>query len=198
MAWKPDYITGVQLAAYVRAAADDAYVAGLATAASRAVDGACHRQFGQLAEPAVRYYPRAGVVYLPNRCRWLVRTEDFQDTTDMVVEVDGQAVAAGVDGYQLWPRNAAADGVPYTGITLATAPAGDVDATVRWGWSAVPAAVVQACYLQGNRWHVRRASPYGTAGSTQDGSTTSLTARLDPDVRGMLSAAGLIRLERAA
>lgn len=196
MAWQPDYITGTQLADYVKVASADSYVAGLATAASRAIDGATHRQFGQMDAPTELVYEACDAVYLEKRRRWLVRTEDFDTTAGMTVTIDGTAVDAGDDGYQLWPRNAAVLGQVYTGLTFCDRPSGDVAATVQWGWSAVPAAVVTAAYMQGNRWHIRRVSPYGVAGAVQDGSQTSLTARLDPDVRSVLAHAGLIRLER--
>ena len=53
------------------------------------------------------------------------------------------------------------------------------------GWSAVPAAVAQACALQTVRIHARRATPFGVAGSP-DGGIIRLLSRLDPDVELML------------
>lgn len=194
MAWKPDYITDEQLADYVRASSSDPYVAGNATAACRAVEGACHRQFGQLEVAAVRTY-ECGQAFRRRDGWWLLPIDDLQLTAGATVTVAGAAVAAGATGYRLWPRNAAADGVPYTGLLLYDRPTGDVDMLARWGWTSVPAAVPTACLMQGNRWHIRRESPYGIAGSVTEGSQVSLTARLDPDVRGILAAAGLIRME---
>lgn len=53
------------------------------------------------------------------------------------------------------------------------------------GWSAIPAAVAQACALQTVRIHARRATPFGVAGSP-DGGLLRLLSRLDPDVELML------------
>jgi hypothetical protein len=53
------------------------------------------------------------------------------------------------------------------------------------GWTAIPAAVSQACALQTVRIHARRATPFGVAGSP-DGGIIRLLSRLDPDVELML------------
>lgn len=192
MTWAPDYETEAVLADFVRTASDDPYIAGYGTAASRAVDEACNRQFGQMAAAATLTYDATRAAQLDNG-RWLLLVDDVQDLTGVTVTVDGTAVAAGVDGYQWWERNAAAFGVPYTGITLRDRPCGDVDVFAKFGWSAVPAPVPAAVRLQVNRWHIRRESPYGTAGSPSEGSEIRLAARLDPDVRAILSGAKLIR-----
>lgn len=186
MTWAPDYADAADLADFVRTASDNPYVGTYGTAAARAVDDFCNRQFGQLDAPATFTYDACNAAPLDNG-RWLLLIDDVQDITAATVTVDGAAVAAGADGYQWWERNAVAKGLPYTGITLADRPSGDVDVFARFGWSAVPAAVPGAVWLQVNRWHIRRESPYGTAGSPSEGSEVRLSARLDPDVRAMLS-----------
>lgn len=186
MPWQPDYVDDTELAAFVRAAADDTYVAGYGTAASRAIDDACNRQFGQLDVAAQFLYPERFAVWMPDLCRWLVFIDDVQDTTGAAVTVDGDALAEGDDGWQWWPLNAVAKGGAYTGLTLADRPTGQLGLTVKFGWTAFPPAVVAATRLQVNRWHIRRESPYGIAGSPQEGSEMRLTARLDPDVRSMI------------
>lgn len=195
MSWRPNYVTDEELAAYCSRATDDPTVPILATAASRAVDGVCGRQFGQLDAPALRTYDACDA--FPFRAGYLLPIDDVQVVTGLAVTVNGITVTAGAAGYQLWPRNAAADGDAYTHLQLADAPAGDIGLTARFGWSDFPAAVVLATKLQGNRWAVREESPYGTAGQPSDGSTQTLTARLDPDVRGSLKAAGLVRMAAA-
>jgi len=191
MPWEPDYADPDELATFVRVNADNPYVATYGTAASRAVDGYCNRQFGQLDAPGTFVYD--GCRAFPLNGRWLLHVDDLQNLTGLTVTVDGQAVSAGASGYQLWPRNAAAKGHVYTAISLASAP-GDVDVSVfgRFGWNAVPAGAVGAVWLQVNRWNVRRESPYGTAGSPEDSSEVKLSAVLDPDVRTMLTG-GLVR-----
>ena len=195
MAWKPLYVPVAEMADHVRLDAGDAYAIQITTAAARAVDGACGRQFGQLDTPAERVYEGARAVQLDDG-RWLLPIDDVQVTTGLTVDVDGSVVAAGVDGYRLWPRNQAAEGKPYEALSLATRPVGDVLVVAQYGWSAVPDEVKVAAKLQGNRWAIRRESPYGIAGSATEGTAVNLTARLDPDARGVLAAAGLIRVVR--
>lgn len=188
MPWAPDYVDAADLIDFVRTSADNPYVATYGTAAARAVDDFCNRQFGQLDAAATFTYDATTAAPLANG-RWLLLVDDVQDVTGMTVTVDGTAVT----DYVMWERNEAAKGRPYTGITLASRPTGDVDVFARFGWSSVPAAVPGAVWLQVNRWNVRRESPYGTAGSPSEGSEVRLSARLDPDVRTMLAGGRLVR-----
>lgn len=192
MPWKPDYVDEADLAEFVRVNPDNPWVGTYGTAASRAVDDFTNRQFGKLDAPGTFTYDGARAVYLPDTGRWLLMIDDVQDVTGLAVDVDGQTVTQGTDGYQLWPRNAAAQGSVYTGITLADCPGNvDVDVTGTFGWNAFPAGVTGAVWLQANRWNIRRESPYGTAGATADGSEVKLSAVLDPDARTILG--GLVR-----
>lgn len=192
MPWKPDYVDAATLEDFARAAADDPYVGTYGTAAARAIDGFCNRQFGQLAAPATFTYDACNAVLLING-RWLLEIDDVQDLTGMTVTVNGTAVAAGAAGYQMYERDAIAKGYPHTAITLRDRPSGDVAVLAKFGWSAIPASVTGAEWLQVNRWHVRRESPYGTAGAPSEGSEVRLTAVLDPDVRAILAGANVIR-----
>ena len=110
-------------------------------------------------------------------------------------------VAYASSGAVLLPDNAPADGRPWTALGVASAPTptypGSPAALVvvaRWGWSAVPAQVTAAAYLQVARWNYRRDSPHGIAGSPDAGGETRLLARLDPDVKTTM--AGLSRRRR--
>lgn len=190
MPWAPDYSFSV--ADFVRAADGDGYVDPYATAASRAIDTACNRQFGRLDEAGTFEYDTCGAPLLDNG-RWLLLTDDIPATGDLVVVIDGTTIDAGVDGYQVWPPNNIAKGLPALGITLAERPYGVAAVTNRFGWLATPDPVFAAVRLQVNRWHIRRESPYGTAGSPADGSEIRLSARLDPDVRAVLAGGGLVR-----
>jgi hypothetical protein len=53
--------------------------------------------------------------------------------------------------------------------------------------------VEQATLLQASRFHARRFSPYGVAGSPELGSELRLLAKLDADVELALSKAQLVR-----
>lgn len=192
MAWKPDYATADELKAellQITYDTDDAWIARVITAASRAVDRHCNRQFGLLDAPAQRVLPAAS--WRGDRGRWVVPLPDLMTAVGFELEVAASAVAS---GYLLEPGDAADEGRPWTRLAL---PYGarygwdgaglNVLATGRWGWSAVPAAVHAATLLQAQRFYVRRDSPYGVAGSPDLGSEMRLLSKVDPDVGVMLA-----------
>jgi hypothetical protein len=190
MVWKPDYITPAQLKNFMRitGTADDAEVTSAIAAASRAIDRECKRQFGQVAAPVARTYtPFADT----ERGRWVLDIDDLMDDTGLSVDLGDAGVL--ID-YRLEPVNAEPDGKPWTrlvvGVDSEVLPCGtEHEATITglWGWAAVPAAVVQACKMQAARWVSRSDSPYGVAGSPEQGSELRLLAKLDPDVAVMLT-----------
>lgn len=51
----------------------------------------------------------------------------------------------------------------------------------------IPAGVTQACLLQASRFFARRYSPFGIAGSPENGSELRLLSRVDPDVAVVLA-----------
>lgn len=188
MTWKPDYVTLAEVKAYLRVddSADDVELQAWVTASSRAVDDRCNRQFGQLAAPAARTY-RACPVYDREAAMWVVDIDDLQDATGFTVN----GVAYATSGAVLLPDNAPADGLPWWRLGFTTYPTMPLVNVGRWGWTAVPAQVPAACKLQCARWNARRDSPYGIAGSPEQGSEMRLLAKLDPDVATTL--AGLSR-----
>lgn len=189
MVWAPDYVTVADMQGHERIGDDEAEIAEKITAASRAVDNWCNRQFGHADAPVQRFYQRTGAYVLD--CQWVVDVDDFQDVTGVTVTVDGTAVT----GWVPLPRNAAADGLPYTRLRLPDRPAGEIAVTALWGWGSVPAAVKTATKLQAARWLFRRDAPHGIAGSPDlGGGDLRLLARLDPDVGPAL--AGLVRARR--
>lgn len=194
MAWKPDYLTVAQAKAHLRVddAVDDTELATWVTAASRAIDDRCNRQFGALSAAASRTYERPAVYDVVSGL-WLLEIDDVQNTTGMTV--GGTAVASAAT---LLPHNAVADGVPYERLGFSYNPfvaLTPIVVSAVWGWTAVPAQVVAACKLQVARFAARRDSPYGVAGSPDTGGELRLLSRLDPDVA--VSLAGLARRRRA-
>lgn len=200
MVWQPDYITTAELKASLRISdtVDDAELPAVVTASSRAIDLHCNRQFGQVAAPEQRWYTaRANV----RRDRWVVDIDDLMSTSGLVVVValpDATTVTITSANYTLEPRNAAAEGKPWTRLVFGRAAEkqpdgtdGQVGITAPWGWTAVPLPVKQAAKLQGSRFVARRDSPYGIAGSPDTGGELRLLARVDPDVA--VSLAGLVR-----
>ena len=206
MTWKPDYATAVELATYVRVTDtfDQVPMQAAVTAASRAIDYYCKRQFGLLDAPAPRYFTPWF-----DRCKrvWVCDIEDLMSTVGLLISIDDGTETYPrpvLDGYALRPANAAADSEPWTALHFL--PGADVqpigrDAEVEmvapWGWTAVPAPVHSATLMQASRFLTRRDSPYGVAGSPprrDSGSGMSVAAKelellfyqLDPDVESSL------------
>lgn len=185
MAWAPDYIDVEELKAYLRISdtEDDDELALAVTAASRAVDAFCNRQFGKTAGSEERFYT-ARYDYVQGV--WVVDIDDVMTTSGMAVTVDGTTEA----DYSLEPANAAANGKPWTRLVFGDSAAAKPDGTAAqvgvtanpWGWTATPSAVQVATRLQASRFASRRDSPYGVAGSPSEGSEIRLLARVDPDV----------------
>jgi hypothetical protein len=196
VSWEPDYVTLAEAKAYERIGdtADDVQIALWITAASRAVDGFCGRQFGQVASAEARVYRPA---YDSHRCRWVAMVDDVQDVTGLAItDQNGTAITT----YDLDPLNATLKGKPYERILTRTGPTGTTswgwvsapnrDAkltiTAKWGWTAVPSPVKSATLLQIARFAARRDAPFGVAGSPTQGSELRLLNKLDPDVEVML------------
>lgn len=177
MAWAPDYIEVEDLADYNRIGDnyDDVEIAGAIAAASRAIDDACNRQFGRVDAPEARTYTP---LWDDQLCVWVAPIDDL--ATAAGSDLDGSLLAAA----DLYPRNAVAKGKVWT--RLAVASCEEFTATASWGWPAYPASVTAACKLQAARFLARRDSPYGVAGSPQQGGELRLLAKLDPDVAVML------------
>lgn len=195
MAWAPNYCTSDELATFVRQTTPDDERLSLAiAAASRAVDRATRRQFGQVAAPEARYYTAR---YHGSTSRWVVEIDDLMTVTGLAVAVDAagaETYTSTITAHSLRGRNAAAEGRPWTSLAVLASsdvqPSDDPDAvkvTAQWGWTAVPDAVKQATLLQASRLFSRRDSPHGIAGSPEAGSEVRLLARLDPDVETSLA-----------
>lgn len=192
MAWQPDYATAAQLKSYVgirEANLDEAEIALAITASSRAIDRACNRQFGLVDAVEDRYYtPR----WDKRLCRWVIEIDDLMTTTGLLVNADLDDDATyddTIDQYALKPVNSAPKGRPWTQLVvhptssvLPTNRQDSVEVTARFGWTAVPDAITQACLLQASRVFKRKEAPFGVAGSPDNNSEMRLLAKVDPDV----------------
>lgn len=191
MAWAPDYVTSAELKSFVRISDgdDDDQVALAVTAASRAVDRACNRQFGQSAAAEDRYYTAEWDAL---RLRWFIKIDDLMTTTDLAVSndpADDGTYPDSITSYRLAPINAAADGRPWTDLIvkgIASTSLGFTEDAVRvhaiFGWTEVPDTIKEATLLQASRFLKRRDSPFGVAGSPDIGSEMRLLPKIDPDV----------------
>lgn len=194
MAWAPDYTTTTVLADYMRVGdTDDAAQMALAiTASSRAIDLATGRQFGKVSTSEARY---SRVRWDLADLAWTVDIDDVYDAAGLAVAMDpsrDQSWNTAVTDFILRPRNSAAKGKPFTYLSIGRmvrlCRGDEVQVTTnKFGWSATPNVVVQACLLQSSRLMMRRDSPFGVAGSPANGgSELRLLAKLDPDVAVML------------
>lgn len=199
MSWAPNYLTDEEASDYLSLSdppgisdEEAATLPGFVTAASRAIDRACNRQFGLVAEAEERLY----VPYWDHyRARWIVQIDDLMSTSGLaarVLQEDGTEV--GEATYTLEPKNAAAEGKPWTTMVLLPAsparpcdPSDVLGIAGPWGWTEFPDTIVTACKLQLARFWARRQSPYGIAGSPDQGSELRLLAKVDPDVAVMLT-----------
>lgn len=199
MAWAPDYLTASEFkaASAIGDTVDDAEISLAISAASRAIDAFTGRQFGNVSSAVPRYYAS---YYDANRRTYITVIDDLQTTTSLVVKTNNE-VGGTYDNtlvldtdFVLRPINAAADGRPWTMIegvsgSAYTLPgrAGGIEITGKWGWTAVPAQVKQACLLQALRLFKDRTAPFGVAGSPEMGNEVRLLAKVHPDVQVLLT-----------
>jgi len=183
--WKPVYASLTEMRDWLRIrdetdTDDDALIRLKLSAASRAVDATCKRQFGKVDTAVTRTYD---LRWSRTWSAYVAEIDDIMDTTDLAFTIDDVALAA--DDYSLRPRNAIADGEPYTYVLVTASVPGDgvLAGLALWGWNAPwPDPVKEATMLQASRLHIRRDSPYGVAGGADGSGELRLLARLDPDV----------------
>lgn len=167
-------------------------------AAARAIDRECGRQFKVAGSATARVFnvsrAAAGESIFP---RYGAEIDDVMDTTGMLVKFDATgngSYTSTTTAYRVAPTNAAAFSMPYRMILfdIGVIPpiyafnAEGVQVTAKWGWTAIPSAIVNANLLQAARFLKRRDSPFGIAGSPEMGNEIRLLAKLDPDVAVML------------
>lgn len=187
--WSPDYLTLEKLRKWVSIddVEDDDELEDDIAGASRAIDRCCGRQFGQVDAPEARVYI----------ARWSWKLRRYVAQIDDLATVTGSLLdGVELDPANLYPRNAVAKGKVWEELRLSEDEVGhlpcvshgggrpdrEVTVTAPWGWPAVPRAVMLACRIQAARFANRKDSPYGVAGSPQQGTELRLLARVDPDV----------------
>ena len=193
-----DYVSLADLKAHLRTTttADDAALAVVITAASRAIDAVCNRRFGLAPAATSRLFTYHNET-LDGQPAILI--DDVQTTTGLVVTVDTKldysystTLTLNSD-FDLYPWNAAGDIQPWTALVLRTTcattvpnRARSVAVTGQWGWATIPSLVEVACLIQASRWFMRRDSWAGIAGSPDLGNEVRLLEKLDPDVTASL------------
>lgn len=161
-------------------------------AASRRLDGACHRVFYLAQSPSAREYDVAGNVYYDrDDGTHTLLTDDIGSAAGLVVEV-GNGFGQGwttldTSLYELAPVGALSRRRPYTGIRmLGTWPGRLARVTARWGWPRIPDQIEEATQLLAARYVARIGSPEGVSFSSEVGGSVRL-ARTDPDVHALIS-----------
>lgn len=165
----------------------DALLSRAITAASRAIDRQTGRRFWLDDAPVTRVFNPYGRIVRDERGE-LFLIDDLGASATLVVEVGRGASWTAVTGYETWPDNALAEGMPITGLLLPTGTwPTDRDrlrVTERWGWPVIPDPIEQASRLQAGRLYRRKDSPEGVAGSAEWGLVR--VPRLDPDVLALI------------
>lgn len=170
---------------------DDTRLGEALSTASREIEAWCGRQFNKTTTASAR-------VYAP-RTDGLLFVDDFHTTTDLVIGTDN-----GDDGtyettwsagdYVLEPRNGIVNGQtgwPYWRIAATGnrwwplahhRPSAQV--TAQWGWTAVPAAVKEACMISAAELFKMGDAPFGVAGFGEFG---PVRVRLNSRVQQLLA-----------
>lgn len=133
----------------------------------------CNRQFNKTSVATAREFPIFYAGY--------VNLDDFWNTTDLVID-SGPPYAGnyGPTDFDLYPLNGVVDGQPGwpynkikllpTGSPISLVPGKRLRVTAQWGWSAVPAAIKQACLIMAAATFQSKDAPFGVIGSDQWGS----------------------------
>lgn len=185
-----DYCTSTELKAHlgIDDTEDDAQIAAVISATSRAIDQHCGQFF---------YSTTGARVYTPVASGWVA--------THPIASTSGLSVATGVDGtystswtlntdYVLKPDNgidSAGMTVPYDRLVAVTRwfpirMRPTVQVTATFGWSDIPDAVNRACLIKAARVFRRKDTPEGVAGGVEFG-VVRISRYEDPDVAMLLA-----------
>lgn len=186
-----EYATRAELKDQLSIETDDTSRDGLLdkalTSASRSIDRSTGRRFWLDSTVQVRRYRLADrVVCEPDGDVLLV--DDIGDVTGLVVETGSGSSFTAFTGYETYPDNALADGLPVSGLLRLNGTWGTastrVRVTAKFGWPSVPVDIAQACLIQASRLYKRKDSPEGVMGSAEWGVVR--LSRRDPDVWNLI------------
>lgn len=173
---------------------DDAALTSALGAATVDIEGVCGRQFNDAGSVSARvFYPDSLTT---------VTVDDFSTVTGLVVALDYSnagtySTTITSANYQLEPLNGVVDGTPgwpyyriraiqtwyplwYTSIGD---PRTSIQITAQWGWTTVPAPVVEACLMLAEETFKMKDAPFGVAGFDNFG---SVRVRENPRVMMLL------------
>lgn len=158
----------------------DAALLKALTRASRAIDRRCGRRFYRDGVTSARTFSPRGRTILRGT-EELLLTDDIATSAGLSATIGG--VTVGNLSYS--PDNAEARGEPITGILRPSWYGGDIAITAEWGWPAVPDSIQEATLLLANRRYMRKDSPEGVSGWSQEGQIQ--VSRFDPDIEDLIN-----------
>lgn len=170
MAIGDPYVSLEELKGYLNMSGKDQYDDALSDALSSVtteIESKCNRQFNRTDTASQRSY-------YPESVR-LAKVHDFYVRTDLVVTFRGNALVEDTD-FELQPLDGVVDnqsGWPFWKIKLLSGRrftsylnegGAPLKVTARWGWSAVPSPVKQACMIMAAETFQLKDAPLGVAG----------------------------------
>lgn len=164
-----EYVTDTTLKATLSLTGEtfaDADITAACTAASRAIDDMCGRRFWKDTSNTDRYFSPMSAVFLP--------INDLADFSALVCDFDGDGTFEETwtenTDFVFEPLNAETDGRPRTGVRVhpsntkgfPTRYPRSVKVTGKWGWDAVPPAIIDATSILAHALVRRkREAPFG-------------------------------------
>lgn len=147
--------------------------------ASRAIDRRCSRRFYRDGVAAARVVSTHGRTVTRSGVETLL-VDDIADSLTTSITIGGAAVSADTLTF-----NSLMEAGPVTSIDRASWHGGSVVITAEWGWPAVPASIEEATLLLANRRYMRKDSPEGTSGWSQEGQVG--VSRFDSDIEDLVA-----------
>ncbi len=149
------------------------------TRASRAIDRRCGRRFWRDGVPSLRRISARGRTYTSATSETLL-VDDIATDNGLSISLAGSTVSN--DGLSF--NYFSATDRAITGIVRSSWYGGAIEVTAEWGWPEVPAEIEQAALLLANRRYMRKDSPEGTSGWSQEGQVS--VSRYDSDVEDLI------------
>ena len=157
---------------------DNPQITDALNSVSREIEKFCHRQFNDAGSATARVYYPDGY----NR----TCVDDFSTTTGLIIKSDSagdgtyattwlatdvqceplNGVVDGETGWPFWKLRAVGNQAFPCSWAGSIAP---LQVTARWGWTAVPAAVKQACLILASETFRLKGAPFGVANMDQFG-----------------------------
>ncbi len=202
MGWQPQYCAAADLANWLPGVSQaDPSISVVIEAASRAIDQATNRQFGQTAGQTRSYIPKWHLD------RWYVDNLDDMPGQPAAVNIvdDSGAVLQPVTAWVMTPRNAPNNNRPFEGMEFYGVGVGDygyggygfgfpyplpvrrlVQVTGVFGWSAIPQPIQLATQIQAARFYERQSTVMPLTSQRVDDVAYSFS-QLDPDIEASIA-----------